>query len=594
MSYDTVSQKFSVRLCLCVSIGSLAASAHAQSNLSFVESTDAAGLTDAVRLIAPGSRYTAMQGGGVVGDFNNDGFHDIYMLAGGGVPDYLYINNGDGTFTNLAAEWGVDFSHHSFGASAADFNNDGYLDIFVTSYGNATFAPAAGKMLLLKNNGPDQDGNWSFTDVAAQAGVNELFGTTRDGLGSGWTDYDLDGDLDLMIAGYNQTRPCNRLFRNNGPDQDGVYTFTDATAEAGLEHTGVAGFIPHFVDMDGDRYPELIHVSDTGTSRYYHNAGDGTFVNMTLSVDGISTANGMGIDVGDINGDGLLDMYISSITYPITDGPGNVLLVQNADGSYNNTARDNGTYSGYWGWGVLMQDFDHDRDLDLAETNGYIGAFAGDPAVLYENHGDGHTFTEVAQQAGFTHNGQGRGMCRMDLENDGDLDIVIFENMGKLRLYENLLIDNDQTPSGQNWVRISLDTRARDTLAPQGIGAMVRVISDGQTRLLPMHCGASHASTSPIDTHAGLGAATTIDAIQVEWTDGSFTTLGNVDANQILTISAPANPADYQPDAITDINDVFAFLDLFNTNDLGADHNGDLQLNFFDVAGFIRDFLEAR
>lgn len=598
MKRDVYLERASVRLLLCAGVltplAAMTANTSAQSRLSFIESTTSAGLDGAIRSVAAGSRYSAMHGGGVVGDFNNDGYHDIYVLAGGGTSDYLYINNTDGTFSEQAADWGIAFAQHTFGASAADFNNDGYLDIFVTSYGDAAFAPAAGKMLLLKNNGPDQDGNWSFSDVAVECGVNRLFGPTRDGLGSGWSDYDLDGDLDLMVSGYNELRACNRLFRNDGPDQDGQYVFTDVTADAGLERTGVPGFTPQFVDMDGDRYPELILIADTGTSRYYHNDGDGTFTDMTETVRGINTANAMGIDIGDINDDGLLDMYISSITYTTTGGPGNVLLIQNPDGSYDNTARDNGTYNGHWGWGVLMQDFDHDRDLDLAETNGFLGAYGSDPAVLFENLGDGNTFTEVAQQAGFMHNGQGRGMCRIDIENDGDLDIVIFENVGQLRLYENLLIDGDQTPPDRNWVRINLDTRARDTLAPQGLGAMVRVITDEQTRMLPIHCGTNHACSSPIETHAGLDSTATINAIQVEWSDGSFTTLGNVEANQILTISAPATPADYQPDGVTDINDVFAFLSLFNANDLAADHNGDLRINFFDVAGFIRDYLENR
>ena len=298
--------------------------------------------------------------------------------------------------------------------------------------------------------------------------------------------------------------------------------------------------------------------------------------------------------LADVNNDGLLDMYISSITYDLTGGPGNVLLIQQPDGSYINTARDNGTSEGYWGWGVLMQDFDHDRDLDLAETNGFIGAYNGDPAVLFENLGDGDTFNEVAQQAGFMHNGEGRGMCRLDIENDGDLDILIFENAGNLRLYKNTLIDGENTLDDQNWARIILDTQSRDTLAPHGMGSAVRVITKDQTRLLPIHCGTNHACSSPIETHTGLGDTAVIDAIQVQWNDGSFTTLTNVDANQILTINAPATPADYEQDGLTDINDVFAFLAIYNASDLAADHNGDLRLNFYDVAGFIRDFLESR
>ncbi len=560
----------------------------AQTSLSFIEVTEQAGLGGAQRAIAPGSRYSAMQGGGVAGDFNNDGYHDIFVLAGGGVGDYLYINNADGTFSEQAAAWGVDRAHYTFGASAADYNNDGYLDIFVTSYGDATFAPASGKMILYRNNGPDSNGNWSFTDVAVSCGVNRLFGDTRDGIGSGWGDYDLDGDLDLMVCGYNESRPCNRLFRNNGADTD--YSFTDVTAEAGIEFTEVPGFIPHFVDMNNDRYPEIILVSDTGRSRYLVNNGDGTFVDRTSIANGIGSASAMGIDVGDINNDGLLDMYISSINYT-SSGPGNVLLIQNPDGSFNDTARDNGTSAGYWGWGVLMQYFDHDRDLDLAETNGFIGAFIGDPAVLFENAGNGVDFTEVAAQAGFVHTGQGRGMVRMDIENDGDLDIAIFENVGQLRLFANTLTDN-ATPADRNWVRVLLDTSANARLAPNGIGAMVNIITADHTQPRPMHCGANHASSSPIEIHTGLGDTDTIDAVQVRWPDGSFTTLTDVAANQTLVIPARATRVDYAPDGVTNVMDIMSYIALFQSNDLAADHNGDLRLNFYDIAAFIRDYIE--
>ncbi len=574
-----------------IALGSLiVAPAQAQTSMSFIEVTDQAGLGDAIRVVSPTSRYSAMHGGGVVGDFNNDGYHDIFMLTGGGAPDQFYINNTDGTFTEQATQWGVDRAQHSFGASAADFNNDGYLDIFITSYGDGSFVPAAGEMTLYKNNGPDTDGNWSFDDVAIEANVNRLFGTTRDGLGSGWCDFDLDGDLDLMVCGYNESRPCNRLFRNDGPESG--YTFTDVTTDAGLEFIGVSAFIPHFVDMNNDRYPELILVADAGKSRYLVNNGDGTFTDATDTAHGIGTASAMGIDVGDINNDGMLDMYISSITYDFGSS-GNVLLTQNADGSFNDIAADSGTNAGYWGWGVLMQDFDHDRDLDLAETNGFIGAFGGDPAVLFENTGDGSSFNEVASASGFVHHGQGRGLVRLDIENDGDLDIVVFENVGQLRLYENLLIDDHATPTDRAWVRVELDTSSNNTFAPHGVGAMISIISDDQTMLRPMHCGASHASSSPIEVHTGLGDTDSIDAIQVAWPDGSYTTRTNVPVNQRLVISAMATRVDYTPDGITDVMDIMAYISLYQDNDLSADHNGDLQLNFYDIAAFIQDYINT-
>lgn len=581
---------------ITLTISFLDSSATAQTDIKFTNYTTLAGLDDARRDIAPDGLYDIMAAGGVAGDFNNDGYHDLFMLTGGGSPDRLYINNQDSTFTDHAQSWGIDFAQHAVGASAVDFNNDGFLDIFVTGYGIGSERAAPGEFKLYKNNGPDQSGQYSFTDIAIDAGVNRVLGTIKDGLGSAWGDYDLDGDLDLFVAGYKETRVCNRVFKNNGPDQDGDYTFTDATEETGIGQTGIRGFLPHLVDMNDDLYPDLILIADSSTSKFFINNKDGTFSDATSTARGIEIANGMGVDVGDMNNDGLLDMYISNITYPITHGPGNVLLIQNQDQSYDNTALANGTSQGHWGWGVLLLDLDHDADRDIAETNGYIlGDFAGKPAVIFENL-NGEDYNEVATESGFIHNGQGRGMVRLDIENDGDLDIAIFEYNGGLVLYRNELI-TDSTPANQNWIRIKLDASNRTSLAPNGIGTMIEVISQSKAgitnQLLPIHCGSNHCSASPIETHTGLADATTIQTLRVRWADGSFTTLTDVDANQILTIATPFHPADYNDDQAVDINDVFAFITLIKQRSLVADHNGDNTSNYYDIAAFINDFRNA-
>ncbi|MFK7884730.1 MAG: CRTAC1 family protein [Phycisphaerales bacterium] len=521
--------------------------------------------------------------GGAVADFNNDGLHDLFALGGGVNADRMFINNGDGTFTDVAAEWGLDRNHHAYGVSAADFDHDGDLDLFITSYGPADADAQRGRFLLLRN---DFDGNTrTFVDIAASAGVHALPFDLRDGTGSGWGDYDLDGDLDLVVCAYKRTRAGNRLFRNNGADQSGQWTFTDVTAEAGIERIEMQGFLPRLVDVNHDRYPDLFLIADTGSSRSFLNNGDGTFTDHTDLTRGIELMNGMGIDVGDVNNDGLLDAYVTNIDY----GPGgNALLVQNSDGTFDNTAGSAGCEDGHWGWGTLMVDLDHDGDVDIAETNGSFGEFAGRPSLIFLNEGDGSQFIESATDLGFIHNGQGRGLARIDLENDGDLDLVIFCNNQPMSVHRNNLIGIDRvTPGHAGWLRVTLDTTDRKTLAPNGTGSLVRVRSSMGERIAPIDNASNHCTTSAPEAHFGLATNSQAQFVRIEWADGTYTTLTDVDANQAITITASVHPADVDGSGTVDAIDASVYIDSFLSGDLNADTDGDWDLDFFDVARFI-------
>src|SRR5262245_16711778 len=169
---------------------------------------------------------------GAVGDFNNDGWQDLFVIIGGAAPDKLFINNGDGTFTDQAAQWGIGIAHLGIGVAAGDYDRNGWLDLYVTSFGQPVGPPAVGKHRLYRNNG-----NGTFTEVATVSGVASTGAT--DGMGPAFGDYDLDGDLDLFIPGW--LGGGNRLFRNNG---DG--TFTQVTAAAGVQASSVFGFSPRF------------------------------------------------------------------------------------------------------------------------------------------------------------------------------------------------------------------------------------------------------------------------------------------------------------------------------------------------------------
>ncbi|MFK7760025.1 MAG: CRTAC1 family protein [Phycisphaerales bacterium] len=558
--------------------------------LQFVERTIEAGL-QSHNAFHSAQTYTIMAGSGLAADFNNDGYDDIFHL-GSMNPNSLFINNTDGTFSNQAQSWGVAGPFHSWAASAADFNNDGFIDIYITAFGSADQAPTHGQHLLMKNNGPDSKGQWSFTDVAVEAGVNHLLpGTTfKEGTGSGWGDYDLDGDLDLFVCGYSAIRSANRLYRNDGPDTNGIWRFTDVTAQAGVEDMSVSGFLPSFIDLNNDRYPELVIVGDTGTTRLFVNNHDGTFINATSTVEDIQTANAMGIDIADIDNDGLLDFFISNITFDNTGGPGNIMLMQNPDGSFENKARQAETHDGHWGWGSLINDFDHDGDKDILETNGYLFGFAGDPVTLFLNDGDGSSFTESAEACGIDHVSQGRGLVRLDADNDGDIDAILFNWTQQSAFYRNDLITPKTSQNNTHWARIKLDTYARDSLAPQGIGAMVTVSTDEESYILPIHNNTTYAGTSPVEAHIGLADNQLIKSIQIAWPDGSYDTHTNLQADQIFTFRASAFAADYNQNDSVEFQDVLDFASLLKNRNLSADHNGDGRLNYFDIVSFINDY----
>lgn len=464
-----------------------------------------------------------MHGGAAAGDFNGDGFPDLYVLGLRLRPDRLYINQGDGTFVDEARAWGVTLRHRGAGVAAGDFNNDGRLDLYITSWG---FNGAVGRHKLLRNDGG------TFTDIAMSAGVHMTSPTVPDGFGATFGDYDLDGDLDLFVCGW-QLLPSpslgNKLFRNEGNE-----TFTEVTAAAGLVVDGVGGFSPTFVDMDGDRYPELLLVGDFRTSQYYKNNGDGTFTDLTAWSNTSHESNGMGSAVGDFDNDGRFDWYVTSI-FQSANSPvdGNKLYFNRGNNQFREAADSCGVDNGFWGWGTVAADFDNDGWLDIAETNGRQGGpFNQLPARLFMNDGTGYSYTEMSGPAGLdpvTTNGL--GLLQFDYDLDGDQDLVFTTaHMSELRLMRN-----DQ-PTTNHWLRVVLDTSATPGLAPNGYGAKVSVRTGTEWRHRVLDMGASYLCTHEPALHFGLGSSQVVDELVATWSDGSTTRLTNTPCDQAIVV----------------------------------------------------------
>ncbi|MHC5109360.1 MAG: CRTAC1 family protein [Planctomycetota bacterium] len=478
----------------------------------------------------PAYEYT---GGGTVGDFNNDGYVDIFWLSGGGndQPDKLWINNTDGTFTDQASLWGVNLVHQGYAATTGDFNDDGYLDMFVSSRGaDDTTAGQAATHLLYRNNG-----NNTFTDIAQAAGVAYAGDETQ--WGAVFGDYDLDGDLDLFVTGLDND--SSRLFRNEGAE-----SFVDVTGISGHEgnhlFSGISytyGLSPRFVDMDGDLYPELLLVADFGTTRLFRNNKDGTFTDIATAAQTNQDENGMGSAVGDFNNDGLFDWYVTSVWYPQVGWSGNKLYVNQGDHQYAQIAEQAGCADGGFGWAPVAVDVNHDGWEDIVETNGmeYIPEFLNEQTYLWVNNGD-LSFTEMAIPCGLIHTLQGRGMSRLDYDNDGDQDLAIFAHGQPFSLFRNDLPHNTET----HWLRVILDTANNTDLAPHGIGAVVTVRAGTHRQHRYMENGANFCSNNELTVHFGLGEADRVDELTIRWPDGSSHVRYDVPANQTLVVHALA------------------------------------------------------
>ena len=532
----------------------------------FEDITKSAGLSGWVhKMGVPEKKFILETNGSGVGliDYDNDGWLDIYLvngstfdaLDGKEAPPHaaLFHNNHDGTFTDVAAKAGVTNDRWGYGVSVADYDNDGWPDIYVGNYG---------KNRLYHNN---HDG--TFTDLAEKAGV--ALGNWSPG--STWGDYDGDGRLDLYVTGYvhfdrdnlpiagtkavgyancaYRGAPVNcgprglkgepdHLFHNNG---DG--TFTDVTVKAGVEDKDrYYGFTTIFVDINNDGKPDLVVGNDSEPNYLYINKGDGTFDDQSyvsgfaLNKDGREIAS-MGIAVGDYENNGLVDLFVTDFGDDYK-----VLYHNDGDASFTDVSYKAGiaqTTIPFVGWGDGFMDYDNDGWLDLFMVNGHVypqvdqhewgTSFAERPLLFHNDEGKKFTYVPPVKGTGLAVLIPARGAAFGDLFNDGKIDVVINPIDGPPTLLRNV------NPDHHHWVELQLvggPKSPRDATC-----ATVYLSANGMRMRQDVLSSGSYISSNDRRPHFGLGDATDAGTAEIHWPSGVKETVKLPAEDRIFTIT---------------------------------------------------------
>jgi hypothetical protein len=531
--------------------------AELSSPVTFTDITQAAGIRFE-HYYSPEKKYIveSMSGGVALFDFDNDGYLDIYFTNSLTVdaqgqtekaPSALYRNNGDGTFSDVTERSGLKYPGWAHGVAAGDFDGDGWTDLYVTCLGSNR---------LYRNNG---DG--TFADVARQAGADDPRWST----GAAFGDFDDDGDLDLFVANYvdfklddlpefGKGRFCNyrgvavqcgprglpgagdSLFRNNG---DG--TFTDVTKAAGVEDPeGRFGLTALWTDLDFDGWLDLYVANDAGPNFLYKNNRDGTFTEtaffagVAVGEDG-NEQGSMGLAIGDYDRNGSFDIFLTHFSDEY-----NTLYRHDREMIFSDVSYPSRLALPslpYLGWGSEFMDYDNDGWLDLLVVNGHVYPQMENPALgtnyrqrmqLFRNNRDG-TFSEITESAGeaLMRRYVSRGAAFGDLDNDGDLDVVVNNLDGA-----PVVLRNDDG-NRNHWLNVRLVGSRKNRLA---LGARVRVVAGDLAQIAEVRSGGSYISQSDFRLHFGLEKRTRVDLIEVHWPGGGVEKIENVAANQFVVI----------------------------------------------------------
>lgn len=502
-------------------------------------------------------------GGAAVIDIDNDGWEDLF-IAGGANTDRLYRNNGDGTFANVLVGSGLEVMADilTMGAIAGDIDNDGDKDLFVSTRSpNSDLGAYVPNYLFLSN------GDGTFTDVSATSNINRdiAFSTSAtfgDINNDGFLDIyvgnflgkpvdEILGPDGFPISG-GHPGSDNFLYLNNGD-----LTFTNIAEEVGITNGGTAWSVT-FSDYDNDHDVDLHIANDFGMfvnpNALYRNNGDGTFTDVSIESNTNISMLGMGLAIGDYNEDGWLDYYVTNMNT-------NVLLKNSQDGSFQDVTSGSGCEDSGWlimnqstgeegfvaavGWGANFFDYDHDSYLDLFVANGSLNPMSeGGTTIdtsynlntLYRNRGDGGF--DWIEDSGVGHETRARGSVCFDYDRDGDLDMLVVVQKNhegytcvsepRILLYRN---DNDNS---NNWLKVKTIGVEQNY---DGMGARIKIKMGERSLIREVDGGSSHISSNSSLVHFGIGQMEQIDELQVTWLGGKTQTFTNIPINQTVVIT---------------------------------------------------------
>lgn len=483
-------------------------------------------------------------------DFDNDGWLDVYLVNSGplaGVtheapgtarrPNRLYRNLGNGSFADVTEKAGVAGAGYGVAVVAADYDNDGFVDLYVVN---------VGRSILYRNRG---DG--TFVDVTDKAGVANAGGT---GLGAVFFDADNDGWLDLFVANYLTFDPSNKLYfspdgypgplsyqgqlnvlyRNRG---DG--TFEDASESSGVRIPGHRAMSVAAFDFNGDGFADLYISNDASPNLLLQNDGKGHFRDVAQTAGVAFNAMGeaagsMAASVGDCNMDGLQDLLVTRLGY-------GSLYVGSRQGLYEDRLMASGIgaiTAQFVGWGSAFMDYDNDGDLDVIIVNGDAHYLVGWQSLLLENQGDGK-FQDASERGGtyFKTRINGRGCAPADYNNDGLVDVLVTTMNGRAILLKN------RGPAG-HWLTVDLQGTKSNR---DGYGAVVTVVAGGKRFRLESHCPTGFLSQGDRRLHFGLGTADRAERIDIRWPSGTEQSLADVPLGQVLKVRESSEKAGGHP-----------------------------------------------